>query len=88
MSGNTNTEDIIDPESWTQKELIKHLYREMKAIKVEQNKQFDKISERQDEMHKTLKLLEDDFNKRKGVYAFGAALVGFLGGLVTKLLNL
>lgn len=39
-----NSEENINPDSWTEKELLKHLYREMKEMKIQQTIIFDDIN--------------------------------------------
>ncbi len=78
-------EELFDPSKWTQKELLKHLYRKqieyeekIEAIQTKQSKEFAKINEH-------LTNLEADYNQRKGFYAAAAIAAGIIGTLLTRL---
>lgn len=71
-------EELIAPEQWTTKELVKHLYREMKAIRQEQ-----------EHIKGSLEVLEKDLERREIIQAEAEkrrksqmAIVGVAGGLV------
>lgn len=85
MSNEVDVEEIFDPSKWTQKELLKHLYRKqieyelkIEELKAVQTTEFEKIN-------KHLTNLEADYNQRKGFYAAAAIALGILGSLLTKL---
>lgn len=67
-------DEKIDPSSWTTKELIKHLYREMETV-----------SKKQREMTEALERLESKEKERSGVYktiAVIASIFGAVAGMV------
>jgi len=70
------SDERIDPNEWTTKELVKHLYRELNEIKTEQI-----------EIRTTLKLLENDLTQRKAVNAWIAGAVGFVGTIIGFILK-
>lgn len=63
------TDDTINPEEWTTKELVKHLYRETKLVK----KELESINE-------TVKVLEQDKVARDAK----AGLIGGIGGAIAS----
>ena len=91
-------EELIDPQSWTQKELVKHLYREILEIKLGQKELLEAVERRQKEGINSVKVKQEDFesrirsletdlNKRKGLYAAAAAAIAFLVSLIENIVN-
>lgn len=91
-------EELIDPQSWTQKELVKHLYREILEIKKGQKDLVESLEKRQKEglfdiglkqkdFESRIRSLETDLNKRKGLYAAAAAVIAFLVSFVQNLIT-
>ena len=91
-------EELIDPQSWTQKELIKHLYREILEIKKGQKDLVESLERRQKEgifnislkqkdFESRIRSLEVDLNKRKGLYAAAVALIAFLASFIQNLIT-
>lgn len=62
-------DDKINPEEWTTKELVKHLYRELKGVKDEMHS-----------MNKSIKILENDKITRDAK----AGLIGAIGGAIVS----
>lgn len=72
-------EDRIDPNSWTTKELVKHLYREIQDIHTNQQKMIETIE----------KLERKDMEKRavnKTLIAVGTA-IGTVAGFLIKMVT-
>jgi len=91
-------EEIINPQSWTQKELVKHLYREILEIKAGQREMIASIDLRQKEGLASVKSKQSDFedrirglerdvNQKKGIYAFFAALIASLVSIITHFIS-
>lgn len=77
----SENDKIINPDEWSETELIKYSYREIKRL----NQNFSKIEIMIEEKNKGLDVrvseLEKDLQKRKGFYAATALIAGFLGSL-------
>lgn len=56
--------DVINPEEWTTKELVKHIYRELKKIEEKLTSLESDVSELRDDM-KARKAIEQDQTKRE-----------------------
>lgn len=71
-----NEDEQINPNAWTTKELVKHLYREM-----------NELHQNQQEMMKAIERLERNEQAQKAVYralvAIGSA-VGAIAGFIIK----
>ena len=90
-------EELIDPRSWTQKELVKHLYREILEIKLGQKELLEAVEKKQregigmvkvkqEDFENRIRSLETDLNKRKGFYAAAVAIIAFLSSLLQNIL--
>ena len=79
-------EQFINPDSWTEKELLKHLYREVREIKQNmvgwessiQNlqKELKEVKEKVDKERTIRETREDDINKRINRNNTVAAVIG------------
>lgn len=78
---NEEQKDLINPESWTAAELIKHIYRELKKTHEELSVMKRDLSELKDDMKlrkQQEQNREKDFNKRVSI----AAVIGVVFGLI------
>ncbi len=55
-----NKEQFINPDSWTEKELLKHLYREVKNLTITSHTQENKIGEISKEIERLEKLVSEE----------------------------
>lgn len=69
-------DDNINPNEWTTKELVKHLFREQKATNEQLAKQ-DKV----------LRSIEAYQNKQRGQSALIGGLTGFITAILTIIAN-
>jgi len=72
----------LNPDEWTQKELVRHLYREIKAIQEEQHKMQDTLKKLEDDLEKRTILQEEQEKRRKGQIAFAGVAGGLIGVLI------
>lgn len=70
--------DVINPEEWTTKELVKHIYRELKKIEEKLTSLESDVSELKDDM-KARKVIEKDQSKRE------ARLIGITAVVIAAL---
>lgn len=77
---NIKTEEDINPDTWTQKELLKHLYREVKDLKDEITKLRD--SDRIIKLEDRVSQLETDLKVKD---AKSKQTLWLIGGIITAL---
>lgn len=93
-------EENINPDEWTQKELIKHLYRELKKLSRDMEavknwavdqKRIDRISAEISQIHQTVRELEKIKERSQWTIAVLATVAGILGsiiGVASKIMGL
>ena len=90
MDENNNLlEEEINPDAWTQKELIKHLYREVNLINRKLDLLSDTISARYDHMNERISELERFKSSTNTIIKIMAGAIALLSGaIIGKLLDL
>lgn len=74
-------DEVINPDSWTTKELVKHIYRELKALKEELNHVGKDLTALKDDMNiRKAKEAEanKEFNKRVAMAGIIGTIIGFV----------
>ena len=91
MTTRDESNDEINPDSWTQKELVKHIYRETKAIRGEQAEIKGSLSILEKDLEKRVILMED-MEKRGKVrdadIKTKATIIGLVMGFVGSILSI
>lgn len=79
----------INPELWTQKELLKHVYRELLVVKSDVSQIHETISNdtRHQELQKEIDHLRKDFDVDKGKRAGAMWAFGALTTAITIIIN-
>lgn len=94
-------EDVIDPNSWTTKELVKHLYRELKEVHSKQEKHLSEYVEikgkleeisaevsRQATVHEEKeRQREEELEKQKLRVRAYIAAASLVGGILTTVMS-
>ena len=73
----------LNPEEWTQKELIRHLYREIKEIQARQEKMGITLRSLEEDMQRRT-ILQEQHAKRTKVMIASAGVVGSVVAVVVK----
>ena len=81
------SQDRINPDEWNLEELVKHTYREIKNIREDSKKEKAELRREIRSLNGKFQKLNDELNRRKGAYAVIAIILGFLSGLLAKLIN-
>jgi len=94
-------EDVIDPNSWTTKELVKHLYRELKEVHSKQEKHLSeyieikgKLEEISTEVNRQATIYEErerqreeEIEKQKMRMKAYVAAASIVGGILTTVIS-
>jgi len=77
------TEDTINPNSWTTKELVKYLYREMQEIHKNQQETQSTLKKLEEDMQKRI-ILQEQQEKRNKLMIGAAGVLGSVVAIVVK----